>query len=652
MKKQAQSARPLAFAAMIVSLSVFSQANAALVTLAVTDTAGQSSFVTDSLSHWSPAGDPVAGNDYLVASGRTLRNVADSTGTVTFAGDSLTLGDGATTGILVLKNLTGAIVNVNNFTLNNGEIQAGGTAAGAANITNIGGSGITLGATGSRFNSGTGGRGLIIDAPIGGSGSVSIISGGFVQYTNAANNYTGTTTVSGGLFRASDGTSLPTASNLILNGGAFGTETNFTRSFGTGAGQVQLGTGNAGFVAFGGTRNVNLDGGTALVWGTAPFAIGTLILGHSTSDGTLDFQNAIDLGTAARTISVDNGSATIDAILSGPITGAAKFAKTGGGTLVLSNSGNTFAGGVDIGANGNGTRIGVVRATATNALGTGLVTIGLGGNDATARLELDGGITLGNVISLPGRAGTSVAIQSTSGSNTLSGRIDTTSGGTNFIVQADSGSTLALTGAADAGGVSYQSTTGARTLTVQGDGNVVISGIVQNGAGTAAVTKAGVGTLTLSGANTYSGATTISNGTLAIGANDRIADVSNLVLGGGTFSTNGFSDVLALASMSASSMIDLGNGASVLRFADSSGQTWVGTLTIANYTPGVDQLFVGATSSGLTPAQLGQISFAGIGAPAQILASGEVVPLVPEPTTFAGLVLGAATITSRRRSAR
>lgn len=620
---------PVSLFSLAVTLVASQATHAALVTLAVTDTAGQSSFVTDPLSHWSPAGDPTAGNDYLVASGRALRNVADSTGTVTFAGDSLTLGDGATAGTLVLKNLTGAVVNVNNFTLNNGEIQAGGTSTGAANITTIGGNGITLGASGGRLNTGTGGRGLIIASPISGPGNLTILNGGFAQLNNT----------------------YAAAGNTALNGATLGLGNgDLTLPLGTGAGQFQI-SGNAGFFAAGANRNVNLDGGAPLVWGTAPFGVGTLILALSNADATLNFQNALDLGSATRTVQVDNGSAAIDAQLSGALTGTGKLVKSGAGTLVLSNSGNTFSGGLEIGVNANTTRIGAVRATASGALGTGLVSIGIGGNDATARLELDGGITLANNIFLPGRNNTSVAIQNIGGNNTLSGRVDFSSGGTGFIVQAEAGSTLTFSGAADAGGVAFQSATGTRTLAVQGDGNVVVSGIVQNGAGTVAVSKTGAGTLTLSGANTYTGATTVNGGTLALGGNDRIADASNLVLGGGTFSTGGFSDVLALASMTASSTIDLGNGASTLRFSDSSAQAWVGTLTINGYTPGADQIFVGTTGTGLTSAQLAQINFTGFAAGAQILANGQVVP-VPEPTTLAGLVLGAMTVASRRRSAR
>ena len=49
--------------------------------------------------------------------------------------------------------------------------------------------------------------------------------------------------------------------------------------------------------------------------------------------------------------------------------------------------------------------------------------------------------------------------------------------------------------------------------------------------------------MTLSGNNTYTGATTVSAGTLALGAANRIADTSALtVAGGATFNLAGFSD--------------------------------------------------------------------------------------------------------------
>src|SRR6185369_3760005 len=143
---------------------------------------------------------------------------------------------------------------------------------------------------------------------------------------------------------------------------------------------------------------------------------------------------------------------------------------------------------------------------------------------------------------------------------------------------------------------------------------IVLTGNI-SGAGSLIKANAG-GLLTLSGVETYSGGTTITGGTLALGAADRLLDSGAMALGGGTFSTGGFNETLGLLSLTADSHIDLGGAASVLHFADSSAAAWTGALFVDNWSGdpaggGIDQLYVGGSASGLTPAQLGSISFSG-----------------------------------------
>jgi hypothetical protein len=87
-----------------------------------------------------------------------------------------------------------------------------------------------------------------------------------------------------------------------------------------------------------------------------------------------------------------------------------------------------------------------------------------------------------------------------------------------------------------------------------------------------------------------------------------------MTLNGGTFNTSGLSEHelsgatvtpgIGALTLSSSSIIDLGSGASILAFANSSAQTWTGTLSIYNWSgisvagKGTDQLYFGTDSTG------------------------------------------------------
>jgi fibronectin-binding autotransporter adhesin len=76
-------------------------------------------------------------------------------------------------------------------------------------------------------------------------------------------------------------------------------------------------------------------------------------------------------------------------------------------------------------------------------------------------------------------------------------------------------------------------------LTVSGTAganDTTFSGIIEDGIGTVALTKAGSSTLTLAGssANTYTGSTSVQDGTLVLAKTAAIAVPGNLTIGDGT----------------------------------------------------------------------------------------------------------------------
>jgi hypothetical protein len=151
-------------------------------------------------------------------------------------------------------------------------------------------------------------------------------------------------------------------------------------------------------------------------------------------------------------------------------------------------------------------------------------------------------------------------------------------------------------------------------------------------------------------------------GTLLLGGSDVINNAAGVTMAGGTFNTGGFSETVGVVTLTGNSFLDLGDGASVLRFAASNLATWTSgqLLTILNWSGldtggGIDQIFFGSNQSALTSSQLQQIRFdLGDGSfrGAQLLSTGELtVAPVPEPSTWAAgfLTVAALGFTQRKR---
>jgi len=136
-----------------------------------------------------------------------------------------------------------------------------------------------------------------------------------------------------------------------LNGAAAG---DFTFAVGAPGGAMNVALyADTGLSAAGANRTVNFGGGGAtLTWGSNHFLTYfdgssdygyALKLSSAYADATIEVQNPIELNGNSlcgriRTVDVANGSAAVDARLSGALSGNASFAKTGAGALELSGA--------------------------------------------------------------------------------------------------------------------------------------------------------------------------------------------------------------------------------------------------------------------------------------------------------------------------
>jgi autotransporter-associated beta strand protein len=300
---------------------------------------------------------------------------------------------------------------------------------------------------------------------------------------------------------------------------------------------------------------------------------------------------------------------------------------------------NTFRG-ITLGASGG---------TIETATGTTLTYGGtIDGNSSGALIKTGAGILRVSGVSIyDGATVVSAGILrlQTSGERLPNGTAMTVASGATFDL---ANLTETIGSLAGAGSV----TLGSGTLITGGDNSsTIFSGVAS---GTGRLTKMGTGVMTLSGINSYTGITRVNGGTLRLGAAERIANSSAMVLNGGTFDSAGFSETLGTLDLDANSAIDFGSGASALVFSDSDAQNWSGSsLTIYNWTAGSDTLRIGTDGTGFNT-QLGLFRFADYGnAAGQIDANGFITP-VPEPSALslglaASLALAAGRVWRRPR---
>ena len=355
----------------------------------------------------------------------------------------------------------------------------------------------------------------------------------------AANTYTGTTIIRGGTVALGNVGALGAGTGLIaLSGGALRLDVN-----GTIANSIRVDTGNNGDITAAAGRTATLTGDLVLS------ANSGLNLGSATDTGTITTSfNTVTTAVAVGALRIDGGTvingngslallterlasttiaagATLDLAGNAPTPSFAVNNLRGNGTLTNTNTtfirSGVFEGvitgttGIEKIGTGVLTLSGANTYSGTTTITAGLLIIGTGGTTGT----LGTGAVVNNGALLVNRSdlipvandisGTGSVFQAGGGTLVLTGN-NIYSGGTNI-----SAGTLQVGDGGSTGTLGTGSVTNDAALVFNRSDTITVSNAI-SGIGT--LTQAGGGTTILTGTNTYAGTTTITAGTLQVGA--------------------------------------------------------------------------------------------------------------------------------------
>ena len=468
------------------------------------------------------------------------------------------------------------------------------TLSGAVTLTNVG-------ATDDATLSVSNGAGVLQLGTISdGAASLSLTKAGAgtLRLTTAA-NYNGVTHINGGVLAAgvadvlTNGTGLDVASGGVFNLAGFSQA--LAKLDGVAGAVVTNDAGSSNAVA-----TLTITGG------------GGGYAGDITENGS-DTLALVKSGTGTQSLSVVTGSYDGTAAVSGgtlSITTAASLGSASGattvngGTLALNAAALTGSETIHLSGSGNG-GVGALTASGTANVGSGNSVVldadaSVGG---AGTLEMDAVISASGGVRSLSKNGTGSLVLSAN--NSYSGAT-VISAGTVRAAAADvldNSSGLNLTGASTtfnmAGfdqslkkldGVSGSvvrndagSTANTALLTISAGGGSFAGNLTENGSDQLSLSKSGSGTQILAGsANTYSGVTSVSGGTLQAGATD-VLGVSHLNVSAATASFNlaGFDQTLGQLDGVAGAVVtnDAGNTANTATLTIAGGGNYAGELT-------------------------------------------------------------------------
>ncbi|ENR99328.1 autotransporter outer membrane beta-barrel domain-containing protein [Brucella abortus] len=362
---------------------------------------------------------------------------------------------------------------------------------------------------------------------------------------------------------------------------------------------------NGAFAVFGGGKGlVTVDTSAGAISASGMQFITT---GYKLSGDKLTLVPTTSNPSAKPLIRVGSGSpgdSALIAIISTELTGTHGLEKADGGTLILTGA-NTYTGGTAISGGtlqlGDGATNGSVQgaiSTGADAAHKGVLAIrAAAGTPATIGNTISG---TGSVSVLGGTVTFSVA-NSYTGGTTLAGgttivTADANLGAVGTNVALNNGATLRFGANLDATHSfthAFQLGTVASDVgTLDTDGHdVAMSGVISGAGG---LMKSGTGTLTLSGANSYTGATTVSAGTLVVANDNTGGGTTTVDVGAGLqIGTGGVSGSLAGDIVNNGTLVvDRSNAfdlANVISGTGSLTKNGAGTLTLSgvnSYTGG------------------------------------------------------------------
>ncbi len=441
-----------------------------------------------------------------------------------------------------------------------------------------------------------------IDGVVSGTGSLFYDEAGTLAL-NAANTYSGGTTINFGAVQVGNDAALGTGSvtmadNTTLIAGANGLAlANAITTLGggkvnsgpgvftlngviSGPGSIsQIGTGNLVLNGDNGFTDLGINQGKVTVGSNTAAGVGSINFSDNTTLAAgvsgLVLTNAI---TTVGNGIVDSGSGVFT--LDGAIFGPGSISQVGTGNLVL-NGNNSFT---DLGINQ-----GTVTVGTNTAAGIGSININ---DNATLAAGVDG-LVLANAITTTANG----IVDGGSGTFTLNGDINgagsiSSVGTGNLVLNGNNGFTdlginqgTVTVGTNTAAGVGSININDNATLAAGVSGLVLANDITTTGSGTidsgavlltldgsiggaGGITKTGAGTLTLTGTSIYTGATNVSTGTLDVAG--ALGDTAVTVASGATLAGTG----------SIAGSVTIADGG-ILSPGNSAGTLTVGALTLS-----------------------------------------------------------------------